>query len=136
LDIIWTRGAYAGQGPSIGYIENKNGIWINRIIESSQSGDYSYSPYGCAVGDINGDNKPDIAAIFNDTLYAYYNTCTITPLEIPEIYMKKNRISISFKDNVNGTISVYEVDGRLLSSTKINGRILEFKLSKKRYLYY
>jgi hypothetical protein len=139
-DIVWS--AYKS-GPTIGYLENgyPNNTWTNYIIESN-----NYGAYGVAVSYMNNDKKPDIIAGLDNGLYIYYNTSNIdttkcapiTPVNVSEndynktdILVKENKISISFKDNVNGYISIYDVRGNLLLSNKINGKSLDFKLNRK-----
>ena len=142
-DIVWSAHNLSGPGPTIGYLENgyPNNTWTNYIIEN-----IDFDVYGVAVSDMNNDKKPDIIAGLINRLYIYYNTSNvdttkcapITPVNVSEndynktdILVKENKISISFKDNVNGYISIYDVVGNLLLSNKINGKSLNFKLNKK-----
>jgi hypothetical protein len=142
-DIVWSAYNWTGSGPTIGYLENgyPNNTWTNYIIENN-----TYRAYGVAVSYMNNDKKPDIIAGLNNGLYIYYNTSNIdttkcapiTPVNVSEndynktdILVKENKISISFKDNVNGYISIYDVRGNLLLSNKINGKSLDFKLNRK-----
>jgi len=142
-DIVWSAFNWSGSGPTIGYLENgyPNNTWTNYIIENN-----AYSAYGVAVSYMNNDKKPDIIAGLDNGLYIYYNTSNIdttkcapiTPVNVSEndynktdILVKENKISISFKDNVNGYISIYDVRGNLLLSNKINGKSLDFKLNRK-----
>jgi hypothetical protein len=142
-DIVWSSRNLLGSSPTIGYLENgyPNNTWTNYIIENN-----TYAAYGVAVSYMNNDKKPDIIAGLDNGLYIYYNTSNvdttkcapITPVNVSEndynktdILVKENKISISFKDNVNGYISIYDVRGNLLLSNKINGKSLDFKLNRK-----
>ncbi len=82
LDAVTLHGGWQQAGV---YLQNSSGAFdAERLFALPYAS--SYNPHGLAVGDVNGDGRPDIViADYNHGLVVLYNATTPPPLRISQI---------------------------------------------------